>query len=195
MKGSRLPERTGNMPGPSATMEWTSRSWRSRRRLTASRPARHSPSPWRRRWTTGFTSDAVVSEKDAAGWKRLVAVARGIDPEPLRDRLRSTWGRPVSEAQDELRRLAESIDVRAQHPATLASLGMHPRGELSIRDAALRLLRDAQYVYPGDFWLNFELGLALAARGRRRGDSVLHRGRVHSSEFGRWPVQQPRRAP
>ena len=64
----------------------------------------------------------TVSERDAAGWKRLVAVARGIDPEPLRDRLRSTWGRPVSEVQDELRRLAESIDVRAQHPATLDSL-------------------------------------------------------------------------
>src|SRR5262249_36672792 len=34
---------------------------------------------------------------DAAGWKRLVAVARGIDADPLRDQLRSAWGRPVSE--------------------------------------------------------------------------------------------------
>ena len=35
------------------------------------------------------------SKGDDAGWKRLVAVARGIDPEPLRDRLRSTpWPTP-----------------------------------------------------------------------------------------------------
>ena len=101
-----------------------------------------------------------VSGKDAAGWKRLVAVARGIDPEPLRDRLRSTWGQPVSEVQDELRRLAESIDIRAQHPATLVSLARTLR-RVKHSDSALRLLRDAQYVYPGDFWLNFELGAAL----------------------------------
>jgi tetratricopeptide (TPR) repeat protein len=101
-----------------------------------------------------------ISERDAAGWKRLVAVARGIDPEPLRDRLRSTWGRRVSEVQGELHRLAESIDIRAQHPATLASLAQS-LSQVQQLDSALRLLRDAQYVYPGDFWLNFDLGFAL----------------------------------
>src|SRR6185369_1276932 len=55
-----------------------------------------------------------IAERDVAGWKRLVVVARGVDPEPLRDQLRSTWGRPVSEVRHELRRLADSIDVRAQ---------------------------------------------------------------------------------
>ena len=113
-------------------MAWTSKSWRSRRRLTASKPARHSPSPWLRHWTTGFSSETGF-RKDAAGWKRLVAVARGIDPEPLRDRLRSTWGQPVSEMQDELRRLADSIDIRAQHPATLVMSGPHPPAKPSTR--------------------------------------------------------------
>src|SRR5262249_54205610 len=102
----------------------------------------------------------MVSGRDAAGWKRLVAVARGVDPEPLRDRLRSTWGQPVSEVQDELRRLAESIDIRAQHPATLVSLARTLQ-DVKHLEAARQVLRDAQYVYPGDFWLNFELGLAL----------------------------------
>jgi tetratricopeptide (TPR) repeat protein len=101
-----------------------------------------------------------VSAKDAAGWERLVAVARGIDPEPLRDQLRSTWGQPVSEVQDELRRLADSIKIRAQHPATLISLARTLRG-VKHPDSALRLLQDARYVYPGDFWLNFELGNVL----------------------------------
>jgi tetratricopeptide (TPR) repeat protein/serine/threonine protein kinase len=113
---------------------------------------------------------AVVSGKDAAGWERLMAVARGIDPEPLRDQLRSTWGQPFSsELQDKLRRLAQSIDIRAQHPATLASLARTLLQRLKHSDAALRLLRDAQYVYPGDFWLNFELGNALHARKDHEG--------------------------
>jgi serine/threonine protein kinase/Flp pilus assembly protein TadD len=101
-----------------------------------------------------------VSGSDAAGSKRLVAVARGIDPEPLRDRLRSTWGQPLAEARDELRQLTDSIDIRAQHPVTLKSLA-NSLQRVNHSDSALRLLRDAQSVYPGDFWLNFELGFEL----------------------------------
>jgi serine/threonine protein kinase/tetratricopeptide (TPR) repeat protein len=101
-----------------------------------------------------------VGKDDPAGWKRLVAVARGMDPDLLRDRLRSTWGRPVAEVQDELRRLAESIDVRSQHSATVVSLtGTLRRANLS--DSAVRLLREAQLASPGDFWINFDLGTAL----------------------------------
>jgi tetratricopeptide (TPR) repeat protein len=32
---------------------------------------------------------------------------------------------------------------------------------VQLSDTALRLLRDAQEIYPGDFWLNFDLGFAL----------------------------------
>src|SRR5262249_6578362 len=107
----------------------------------------------------------VGSGKDAVGSKRLMAGGRGGDPEPLRDQVRSTWGQPFSsELQDQLRRLAQSIDIRAQHPATLASLARTLLQRLKYSDDALRLLRDAQYVYPGDFWLNFELGNALLVR-------------------------------
>src|SRR4029078_12160643 len=91
------------------------------------------------------------------GWRGWVPVPRGLDPDPLRDRLRSTWGRPASEVQDELHRLAGSIDVRAHHPAPLGTLVGNLRG-VNHRDSALRLLRDGQFVYPGDFWLNFDLG-------------------------------------
>src|SRR5262249_19029504 len=94
----------------------------------------------------------------AAGWKRPVAVARGIDPEPLRDELRSFWEKGVLHVR--LRRLAESIDIAAHHPATLVVLA---RSCLvyAQADAGVRLLRDAQFVYPRDFWLNYELGSAL----------------------------------
>jgi tetratricopeptide (TPR) repeat protein len=100
----------------------------------------------------------VTTKADVASRKRLVAIARGIDPNPLRDRIRATWGQPNSEAQDELSRLADSIDVRAQHPATLIILSLR---QVKRSESVLRLLRDAQYVYPGDFWLNLELGHAM----------------------------------
>jgi hypothetical protein len=84
----------------------------------------------------------AVSKGDDAGWKRLVAVARGIDPEPLRDRLRAACGRPIPETQDELRRLAGSINVRTHHPATLDIL-TQTLGQAGFRDAALRIRREA----------------------------------------------------
>ena len=108
------------------------------------------------------------SEADVARWKRLVAVARGIDPEPLRDRVRAAWSQPVANVRDDLRRLAESIDVRAQHPATVIILArtllrvQHP-------DSALRILRDAQNLHPGDCWLDSELGYVLYKRGDHEG--------------------------
>ncbi len=89
-----------------------------------------------------------LSEADVGRWHRLVAVARGIDSEPLRDRVRAAWGQPVADVRDDLRRLADSIDVQAQHPATLHILAgtlqrvQHP-------DSAIRILRVAQYVHPG----------------------------------------------
>ena len=100
------------------------------------------------------------SEADVARWKRLVAVARGIDPEPLRDRVRAAWGQPVANVRDDLRRLADSIDVRAQHPATLVILARTLR-QVQHTNSALRILRDAQNLRPGDYWLNLELGSVL----------------------------------
>ncbi len=60
------------------------------------------------------------------GRKQLIAVARGLDTDPLRDRLRASWGQPVTpEFQAELRRLAKSINVHAQ-PGDPSSPGQHP---------------------------------------------------------------------
>jgi tetratricopeptide (TPR) repeat protein len=102
----------------------------------------------------------LISEADVARWKRLVAVARGIDPEPLRDRLRAAWGQPIANVRDDLRRLAESIDVRAQHPATLFIL-VRTLANAALPDSAMRILRAAQNLHPEDFWLNFQLSFYL----------------------------------
>jgi serine/threonine protein kinase/tetratricopeptide (TPR) repeat protein len=97
------------------------------------------------------------SGADVARWKRLVAVARGIDTEPLRDRLRAAWGRPAADIRDDLRRLAESNDLWAQHPATLFMLARTLNAN-QFPDSALRIARDAQNLHPGDYWLNHQLG-------------------------------------
>jgi tetratricopeptide (TPR) repeat protein len=97
---------------------------------------------------------------DAASWKPLVAVARGLDPDPLRDRLRAVWGRPVTPGlQAHLLRLAESIDVRTQSPATLAILAV-TLARAHLPEPALRILRDGQYAHPADFWLTTAAGMA-----------------------------------
>jgi tetratricopeptide (TPR) repeat protein/serine/threonine protein kinase len=105
-----------------------------------------------------------------ASVKRLLAIARGIDPEPLRDQLRSTWERPVSgpEVQHDVRRLSDSIDVRAHHPSTLVSLARTLQ-QVNESDSAVQLLRDAQHVYPGDYWLNSALSRALSEQQDHEG--------------------------
>jgi serine/threonine protein kinase/Tfp pilus assembly protein PilF len=112
-----------------------------------------------------------ISEADVARWRLPVAIARGIDPEPLRDRLRASWGLPVSDVQNDLRRLAESIDVQAQHPATLLVLA-ETLQRVQQPDSALRILRDAQFVHPGDFWISYTLGFVLRQRNDYEG-SIL----------------------
>ncbi len=102
----------------------------------------------------------AANNSDVAGCGQLIAVARGIDHDPTRDRLRATWGRPDAEVQAELVRLAGEIDVQAQRPATLNSLAIKLKRSGS-PDAALRLLRAAHSANPGDFWLNHFLGLLL----------------------------------
>jgi tetratricopeptide (TPR) repeat protein len=97
-------------------------------------------------------------------WRPLVAVARGLDPDPRRDRLRAMWGRPVTpELQAELLALAKSPDLKTQSPATLFILATTlDRADLA--DAALRVQQAGQYAYPADFWLSFRLGYQLVAR-------------------------------
>ncbi len=101
----------------------------------------------------------LVLRETEPGWKKLVAVARALDHDPVRDRLRAMWGQPITpELQAELQRLAESIDVKAQRPATLHILAQTlNRAHLS----AMRILQSGQQAHPADYWLNIELGQAM----------------------------------
>lgn len=96
----------------------------------------------------------------AAGSQRLFAIARGIDPDSVRDRVRAISGRPVAETADDLRKLAESIDVRTQQPSTIVGLAKN-LSRANQLDAATLLLHDGQRFHPGDFWINYDLATIL----------------------------------
>jgi tetratricopeptide (TPR) repeat protein/serine/threonine protein kinase len=99
-----------------------------------------------------------LNEKDQR-WKRLVMIARALDTEPFRDRLRATWGRRLMpQLKDELKQLAESINVRAHSPATLQALAV-TLARVGLSDQATRTLEAATAAHPNDFWLNSLLGL------------------------------------
>ena len=104
-----------------------------------------------------------AATKDDAGAQRMVTVARSLDPEPTRDAIRATWGKPASEVEDELRRLTETIDVRTQRPATLDILA-RSLSKAEQPEPALRLLRDAQLAHAQDFWINYHLAHMLEER-------------------------------
>jgi serine/threonine-protein kinase len=84
---------------------------------------------------------------------QLLSVARAVDPHPeLRDRIRDpkTWDN--RRQLEELAELAPQTDLSPRLAALLAELLRWAKGNPE------RLLRTFQRRYPGDFWLNFDLG-------------------------------------
>jgi tetratricopeptide (TPR) repeat protein len=97
-------------------------------------------------------------------WRPLVTIARALDRDPLRDQLRAVWTQPATpDAPAKLRRLAESINVKAHSPATVLALAQTLKGWL-LRNSAIRILRDGVDAYPGDYHLNYALGSQLHVR-------------------------------
>jgi serine/threonine-protein kinase len=95
---------------------------------------------------------AVCARDEPRLW--IFSVARTMDPDPWRDRVRTVehWGN-----KEELERLAQEVNVGEQPVTLLVALGT--RWRLLGGDAKAFLQRVYQ-VYPNDFWLNFELGFA-----------------------------------
>jgi tetratricopeptide (TPR) repeat protein/serine/threonine protein kinase len=94
---------------------------------------------------------------DPASWERLLAVARAADPDPLRNQLRD-----VLEGKAQL---TPEQAVAATRSTGLREHAAHHLGDL-LRNAgageqAVTVLRQAQRQYPGDFWINNELGSCL----------------------------------
>ena len=100
--------------------------------------------------------------KDMHGRRRLETLANAIDTDPTRCQLRSIWWNPEQNAVERIEELVETIDVRAHPPVTLISMAQ-ALDVLGRQAAGHRLLRKAQLVHPGDFWLCFEAGTAMSA--------------------------------
>ena len=131
--------------------------------------------------------DAWAQPKDESDKPRvkLLALADAADESVWRRAFRSAV---VREDVPEMKRLAALEEAAAQSPTVLAWLGK----ELRQRQAAPEseaLLRRAQVKYPGEFWINYELGVTLARRSRRpeaTGYMMAALALRPSSTFARW---------
>jgi tetratricopeptide (TPR) repeat protein len=95
----------------------------------------------------------------------LLAVARRADPDSWSNRIRDL---KVWHDRAALQRLAQEAKVEKLSPQLLTVLGMMLR---VTGGDAVSLLKAAQVRYPQDFWLNYELGLALRVR-KQAGEAV-----------------------
>ena len=96
---------------------------------------------------------ACATDRDQQAW--VLAVVRQADPDPWRDRVRdpATWDDPAA-----LRELADRAPVAGQSPQLLAVLGARLRAR---KLDAVGFLERVASAYPGDFWVNVEMGNAL----------------------------------
>jgi serine/threonine protein kinase/Flp pilus assembly protein TadD len=111
----------------------------------------------------------LARSKNAAevGWlERVLATA---DPDDWRQRLRAARDRNDRAA---LEQLAGEVVAAAQPPESLFLLDRSLR-QRGAREGAVALLRRAQEAFPGDFWINHDLGIALRDCQPVRYDEVI----------------------
>jgi tetratricopeptide (TPR) repeat protein len=96
---------------------------------------------------------ACATDRDQQAW--ILAAVRQADPDPWRDRVRdpATWDDPTA-----LRELADRAPVAELSPQLLAVLGARLRAK---KLDAVSFLERVASAYPGDFWVNVEMGNAL----------------------------------
>jgi tetratricopeptide (TPR) repeat protein/predicted Ser/Thr protein kinase len=96
---------------------------------------------------------ARLEKAPEADW--LTRVLATADPDPWRQRFRVAVGRPA------LEKLAREVEVAAQPPQALFLLDRALQASGS-PESAVEMLQRAQEAYPGDFWINHNLGISLA---------------------------------
>lgn len=147
-----------------------------------------SSSPLREQLLIALDNAAFVARafNHRPGVDRPLAIARAADPDPWRDRFRrtATW---VDRAAlvalcDEARSSARAPPA---HQIVIAGVLL---GGLGASDEAIAILRDAHERDPIDFWVNLELGNALARAGRHADASQYFRSAVtiHPQNSGAW---------
>ena len=122
---------------------------------------------------TGYLDDWAfirrASGRSEANWRRLVAAARGGDPDPWRDALRAKFGAQDPDTVAEIRRMVDDPKLEDQPAAGLLLLARQLKFGCGDSAQATRVLRRAARRYPGDFRIQFELA---QAPGATEGPSV-----------------------
>jgi tetratricopeptide (TPR) repeat protein len=106
-------------------------------------------------WAIGLPN--ADRKSGAVSRATLLAVVRGADPDPWRDRWRDAWAR---DDVDGLKQLARAELPDDQPPGFLAVYGRVLRDAQASKEA-WALLRKAQRRHPGDFWVNHDLAYSL----------------------------------
>jgi tetratricopeptide (TPR) repeat protein/serine/threonine protein kinase len=103
------------------------------------------------------------------GWQDLLALARAVDPDPWRCKLRDA---ALQEDRQALVRHARSENIRDLPPVTLVLLAqcLTNLGEL---DEATALLLQIQAQHAGDFWINQQLALCLVSLDTPQWDKAI----------------------
>lgn len=101
-----------------------------------------------------------IPGSDEASWRRLIAAASVADPDTLRNRLRSLWGRKIDEVRGEIEQLVASLPNQKLQPTTVVLVARVLR-QAGLNAEAENVLRSGQERYPSDFWINFDLAYHL----------------------------------
>jgi serine/threonine-protein kinase len=97
-------------------------------------------------------------QRSVEEWRRLVAIARAVAPDVQRDRLRTIFSETELRASLEpLRALAREADP-GSWPVQSLDLLANTLAHAGDPGAAAELLHRSQVRYPGDVWINYDLG-------------------------------------
>ncbi len=106
---------------------------------------------------------------------QLMAVARGLDPDPERNRLRSLLELPNLDAHREVLIRMAKDSREAGFGASTALLLATALDQIGEKAPAIDVLRSAIVRHPGDFWANFTLARKLSSAGPGRiGEAIRY---------------------
>src|SRR5262249_32669400 len=96
---------------------------------------------------------ACIASRKPGDMKRLLAVARAVDPDETRNQVRQALEHGQTEVMTEL---AASVRLSTLPKETLSLLGraLYSAGAW---EQTVTVLRLAQQQYPDDYWINFDL--------------------------------------
>jgi tetratricopeptide (TPR) repeat protein len=106
-------------------------------------------------WAVACRTQGKEEEK----LRKVIAIARGLDSDPLRNSLRDVLQRGTLAA---LKKRIAKLDLTSLPVSTLVHVG----GVLATFDVSegIKLLRQVQDLHPNDFWANYQLAFFLAQK-------------------------------